>query len=121
MIPRYSRPEMVAMWSPETKFRIWFEIEAHACDALAAIGTDRLLFETDYPHSDSTWPHCQEMAEKQMAHLDAETAADVGAAIERLAAGRTTLLIVHRAVLAARADRTLVLRGGQLTEQEVAA
>ena len=38
MIPRYSRPEMVALWSPETKFRIWLEIEAHACDALAAIG-----------------------------------------------------------------------------------
>jgi adenylosuccinate lyase len=38
MIPRYSRPEMVAIWSPETKFRIWFEIEAHACDAMADIG-----------------------------------------------------------------------------------
>lgn len=38
MIPRYSRPEMVAIWSPETRFRIWFEIEAHACDALADIG-----------------------------------------------------------------------------------
>jgi adenylosuccinate lyase len=38
MIPRYSRPEMVAVWSPETRFRIWFEIEAHACDALAALG-----------------------------------------------------------------------------------
>ncbi|MDH6268092.1 adenylosuccinate lyase [Rhizobium sp. SG_E_25_P2] len=38
MIPRYSRPEMVAIWSPETKFRIWFEIEAHACTALANIG-----------------------------------------------------------------------------------
>jgi len=38
MIPRYSRPEMVALWSPETKFRIWFEIEAHACDAQAALG-----------------------------------------------------------------------------------
>ena len=38
MIPRYSRPEMVANWSPETKFRIWFEIEAHACDALAELG-----------------------------------------------------------------------------------
>ncbi len=37
MIPRYSRPEMVAIWSPETKFRIWFEIEAHACDALAEL------------------------------------------------------------------------------------
>ncbi|MEQ8747581.1 adenylosuccinate lyase [Pyruvatibacter sp.] len=38
MIPRYSRPEMVAIWSPETKFRIWFEIEAHACTALAQLG-----------------------------------------------------------------------------------
>src|SRR5918997_1640001 len=38
MIPRYSRPEMVAIWSPETKFRIWFEIEAHATTALADLG-----------------------------------------------------------------------------------
>ena len=38
MITRYSRPEMVALWSPETKFRIWFEIEAHACDAMADLG-----------------------------------------------------------------------------------
>ena len=38
MIPRYARPEMVALWSPETKFRIWFEIEAHACDAQAKLG-----------------------------------------------------------------------------------
>jgi adenylosuccinate lyase len=38
MIPRYSRPEMVAIWSPDTKFRIWFEIEAHATSALAELG-----------------------------------------------------------------------------------
>ena len=38
MIARYSRPDMVAIWSAETKFRIWFEIEAHACDAQAALG-----------------------------------------------------------------------------------
>ena len=38
MIPRYSRPDMVANWSPRTKFRIWFEIEAHACDAQAKLG-----------------------------------------------------------------------------------
>jgi len=37
MIPRYSRPEMVAIWSQQSKFRIWFEIEAHACDALAEL------------------------------------------------------------------------------------
>jgi len=38
MIPRYSRSEMTAIWDPQTKFRIWFEIEAHACDALAELG-----------------------------------------------------------------------------------
>src|SRR5215207_3015336 len=38
MIPRYSRPEMAAIWSPETRFRIWFEIEAHAADAMAQLG-----------------------------------------------------------------------------------
>jgi len=38
MIPRYSRPEMVSIWEPQTRFKIWFEIEAHACDALAELG-----------------------------------------------------------------------------------
>ena len=38
MIPRYSRPAMTAIWSPENRFRIWFEIEAHATDALAELG-----------------------------------------------------------------------------------
>ncbi len=38
MIPRYSRPAMVAVWEPQTRFRIWFEIEAHACDAMAELG-----------------------------------------------------------------------------------
>jgi len=38
MIPRYSRPEMVAIWEPAAKFRIWYEIEAHACDAMADLG-----------------------------------------------------------------------------------
>ncbi|NLH79508.1 MAG: adenylosuccinate lyase, partial [Phyllobacteriaceae bacterium] len=38
MIPRYSRPEMTAIWEPQTRFRIWFEIEAHATDALAELG-----------------------------------------------------------------------------------
>ena len=38
MIPRYSRPDMVAIWEPEARFRIWFEIEAHAMDALAELG-----------------------------------------------------------------------------------
>ena len=38
MIPRYSRPAMVKIWEPETRFQIWFEIEAHATDALAELG-----------------------------------------------------------------------------------
>ncbi len=38
MIPRYSRPEMVSIWEPRSKFQIWLEIEAHACDALAKLG-----------------------------------------------------------------------------------
>ncbi len=38
MIQRYSRPDMVAIWAPATKFRIWYEIEAHACDAMADLG-----------------------------------------------------------------------------------
>ncbi len=57
MIPRYSRPDMTAIWEPENKFRIWFEIEAHACDAQAELGVipkeaakavwDRGAFEVD--------------------------------------------------------------------------
>ncbi len=39
MIPRYSRKEMTAIWSPETRFKIWFEIEAHAADRMAEMGT----------------------------------------------------------------------------------
>ena len=38
MIPRYTRPEMAAIWSPETRFRIWFEIEAYAANAMAELG-----------------------------------------------------------------------------------
>ncbi len=38
MIPRYSRPEMAEIWSPDSRYRIWFEIEAHACDAQAKLG-----------------------------------------------------------------------------------
>jgi adenylosuccinate lyase len=38
MIPRYARPQMTSIWAPETRFRIWFEIEAHALDAMAELG-----------------------------------------------------------------------------------
>ena len=38
MVPRYSRPQMAALWTPEARLRVWFEIEAHATEALAALG-----------------------------------------------------------------------------------
>jgi adenylosuccinate lyase len=38
MVPRYARPRMTALWEPEARFRIWFEIEAHATQALADLG-----------------------------------------------------------------------------------
>ena len=39
MISRYTRPEMASIWEAQTRFKIWFEIEAHAADALAELGT----------------------------------------------------------------------------------
>src|SRR6476660_6803817 len=38
MVPRYARPAMTALWEPEARFRIWFEIEAHATEKLAELG-----------------------------------------------------------------------------------
>src|ERR1700744_891004 len=38
MIPRYARAQAAALWSPETRYRIWFEIEAHAAEAMAELG-----------------------------------------------------------------------------------
>ena len=38
MVPRYTRPVMAAIWSPENRYRIWFEIEALACEAMAEYG-----------------------------------------------------------------------------------
>ena len=38
MIPRYTRPAMAAIWDPQARYRIWFEIEAHAADAMAGLG-----------------------------------------------------------------------------------
>ena len=55
MIPRYSRPAMVAIWAPETRFRIWFEIEAHATDALAELGVvPKAAAETDLGQGSAT-------------------------------------------------------------------
>ena len=38
MVPRYARPEITALWEPEAKYRIWFEIEAHATQKLGELG-----------------------------------------------------------------------------------
>lgn len=80
MIPRYSRPEMVAIWSPETKFRIWYEIEAHACDAMADIGV------IPRANADAVWK--AKNVEFDIARIDeieAETKHDVIAFLTHLA------------------------------------
>ena len=64
MIPRYSRPDMVAIWQPETKFRIWFEIEAYAAKAMAEIG------EIPQSAADTIWERGSK-AEFDVARIDA--------------------------------------------------
>lgn len=62
---------------PSTYFRrqIYgcFFNDAHGLRSVAEIGVDNITYESDYPHSDSTWPHTKEVAERQMAHLDDDT------------------------------------------------
>ncbi len=80
MIPRYSRPEMTAIWSPETKFRIWYEIEAHACDAMADLGV--------IPRENATAVWKAKDVEFDVARIDeieAETKHDVIAFLTHLA------------------------------------
>ena len=47
--------------------------EQHGLESLESVGVDNITFETDYPHSDSTWPHTKEIAEKLTKDLDDET------------------------------------------------
>jgi adenylosuccinate lyase len=80
MIPRYSRPDMVAIWEPATKFRIWFEIEAHACDAMADLGV--------IPHENAQAVWKARDVEFDVARIDeieAETKHDVIAFLTHLA------------------------------------
>jgi predicted TIM-barrel fold metal-dependent hydrolase len=62
---------------PSTYFRRQvygcFFRDRHGLESLDSIGVDRVTFETDYPHTDSTWPHTKKVAEEMMAGLDAET------------------------------------------------
>ena len=57
MIPRYARPEAAAVWSPQTRYQIWFEIEAHAATAMAELGTiPRAAAEAIWAHGrDAVW------------------------------------------------------------------
>jgi adenylosuccinate lyase len=76
MLARYSRPQMAAIWTPENRFRIWFEIEAHACDAMASLGT------IPKDAAQAIW----EGGKKAMAALKADPAGNVAKidAIERV-------------------------------------
>ena len=65
MIPRYSRPEMANLWEPANKFRIWFEIEAHAADAEAALG---LIPKTA---AETLWRNRAPYTPKRIARIDA--------------------------------------------------
>ncbi len=80
MIPRYSRPEMVAIWSPETKFKIWYEIEAHACDAMADLGV------IPRENADAVWKAKDvEFDVARIDEIEAETKHDVIAFLTHLA------------------------------------
>jgi adenylosuccinate lyase len=76
MIPRYSRPQMAAIWTPENRFRIWFEIEAHACEAMAGLGI------IPKAAAETIWAG----GKKAMAALEADPAGNVARidAIERV-------------------------------------
>ncbi|MCW8861689.1 MAG: adenylosuccinate lyase [Rhodospirillales bacterium] len=83
MIPRYSRPAMAAIWEPSNKFRIWYEIEAHACDALADLGViPREAAEAVWKNGDK--PYTDERIERIDA-IEAETKHDVIAFLTELA------------------------------------
>lgn len=83
MIPRYSRPEMTKIWEPENRFRIWFEIEAHACDALAEIGViPKDSAKTIWAKGDK--PYTPERS-RRIDEIEAETKHDVIAFLTELA------------------------------------
>ena len=80
MIPRYTRPDMAAIWSPETRFRIWFEIEAHACDAMAELGV------IPRENAEAVWKaHDAEFDVERIDEIEAVTKHDVIAFLTHLA------------------------------------
>ena len=93
MISRYSRPKMVAIWQPATKFRIWFEIEAHACDAMADIGI------IPHKNAEAVWKARDvEFDVKRIDEIEAVTKHDVIAFLTHLAeiVGSNEARFVHQ-------------------------
>ena len=93
MIPRYSREEMVRIWDPAAKFRIWFEIEAHAGDAMAEIG------EIPRENAEAVWKAGEgEFDVGRIDEIEAQTRHDVIAFLTYLAerAGGETARFVHQ-------------------------
>jgi len=83
LIPRYSRPEMTSIWEPANKFRIWFEIEAHACDAQAALGViPKSAAETVWKNGDK--PYTQDRIDR-VDDIERKTHHDVIAFLTELA------------------------------------
>ncbi|MEL6298680.1 MAG: adenylosuccinate lyase [Pseudomonadota bacterium] len=81
MIPRYARPEMTEIWEPQTRFRIWFEIEAHAASAMAELGTiPKAAAETIWEKGSAARFDVDRIAE-----IEAETKHDVIAFLTHLA------------------------------------
>ncbi len=86
MIPRYSRPEMAAIWAPANKFRIWFEVEAHACDALAELGViPKAAAETVWQRGTPLIEGWSEADTAKVDAIEAETRHDVIAFLTYLA------------------------------------
>ncbi len=93
MIPRYSRPDMVAVWAPQSKFRIWFEIEAHAGDAMADLGT------IPRENADAVWAAKDtEFDVARIDEIEAETKHDVIAFLTHLSeiVGADNARFVHQ-------------------------
>ena len=96
MIPRYSRPEMVSIWSQETKFRIWFEIEAHATEALAELGV------VPKEAADALWAWWRTNPEIDVAAIEA--------AVEMLAAAERPIFYTGGGVINSGPEASRLLR-----------
>ncbi len=77
MIPRYARPQMTSIWEPEARFRIWFEIEAHALDAMAELGV------VPREAAQAVWDRLQQLGQRDPPLFSLEMVAELPAAARR--------------------------------------